>query len=144
VGQVQGAPDCRAKKIRNNFPVAVGETYNRFCVVNCTKMHSAARTAGGARALDPPDPRGLAVTGGGEEGLVIGRGRREGREGIIRDGKGKEMGRRGRGAEGSTWTSVQGPPSHRRWSRGLGAQPPNDVVVGTMHSAPTNSDTSGP
>ena len=70
----RGLPTAGPKKIRNNFPVAVGETYNRFCVVDCTKMHSAARTAGGARALDPPDPRGLAVTGGGEEGLVIGRG----------------------------------------------------------------------
>jgi len=62
MGKVQG-PRVPGKKNKNNFPVTVGETFDRVCAVNCKKMRLAAGLC--------PDPLGsysapLALQRGGE------------------------------------------------------------------------------
>jgi len=62
--------------------VHMGKTLNRFGAVSCTKVRLAAGPAGGAIALDPPDPLALGEGGKGKERVRS----REGRKG--REGKG--------------------------------------------------------
>jgi len=39
---MQGPPSSRHKKIKNNFPVTVGETFNRFADFGLCELHKNA------------------------------------------------------------------------------------------------------
>ena len=82
---MQGPPSSRQKN-KNNFPVTVGETFNRFADFRY-KLHKNSL-----------DGRALPVPAGGAIALPKPRSRSKGREG---EGKGWKQGER-RGGKGRT------------------------------------------